>query len=383
MNPTKKSIKITDTIIICLFIIFITLPAVFMNTRPDQVSEIDNTRLIDFNEIGSKDSFTRDAETYISQRIGFRTQMINAYIYGNDRLFDVLLHPNYTYGKDGYVFFHMPKENPDPRYLESFVNYISYMQNYCEENGIDFLYCINPDKTEVYSQYLPKGANLTFYRQNYLRSLLNKNNINYMDNTEILKEASKTTQVFNKKYDAGHWNETGAYIGISNILKHLHQINKNIPLNKESDYTAKDVIYQYLPLSYFEINEPSVIYERNNPQVTDITAEDTDIILDTTYRDYSHYINNAHPEYPKILVFRGSYFLEKEKFMNESFSESIFVHSYYNIFNIDYYVKKFKPDIVLFESVEYATINRYFPRNMLKSRKSQNIPNAYLYEGIE
>ena len=77
--------------------------------------------------------------------------------------------------------------------------------------------------------------------------------------------------------------------------------------------------------------------------------------------------NEEHPEYPSILVFRGSYFLDKEKFLVDSFSESVFIHSYYNIFDLDYYIDRYNPDIVLFESVEYATINKYFPNNMLKT----------------
>ncbi len=364
----KRSSKITDIIVIIMFILCITIPAVFMNTKSDQISDIDNTALIDLDEIGDNGTVTEDIETYVSQRIGFRNEMLSAYLYGNDRIFGSLLHPNYTYGKDGYVFFHMPKEKPDPHYIKLFAGYISYMQDYCSKKGIDFLYCINPDKTQVYSRYLPEGTHLTFYRQNYLLSQLDKYGVNYMDNTGLLTDASYTTQVFDKKYDAGHWNETGAYIGISNILKTLHETHKDIPLNNDSDYTVTETVHQYLPLSYFEINEPSFIYTRNNINTIDVTAEDTDIILDDNYRDYSHYINTAHPEYPKILVFRGSYFLGKEKFMNESFSESIFVHSYYNIFNFKYFIEKFNPDIVLFESVEYATINRYFPKDKLKDR---------------
>ena len=260
----------------------------------------------------------------------------------------------------------MPDEKKDNVWLDLFARYILYMQNYCKNKDIDFLYCINPNKTQIYSEYLPDGVHLNFYRQKHLLSLLDKYGINYMDNTPILKEASKTTQVFDKKYDAGHWNETGAYIGISNILETLHKTHTNIPLNSEKDYTSIDITHQYLPLSYFEINEPSVAYERNNPTAVNVTDNDTDILLDETYRDYSHFINTTHPEYPKILVFRGSYFLGKEKFMNESFSESVFVHSYYNIFNIEYYVEKFNPDIVLFESVEYATKNKYFPKDKLR-----------------
>ena len=87
------------------------------------------------------------------------------------------------------------------------------------------------------------------------------------------------------------------------------------------------------------------------------------------YNDFSHYVNPKHKKLPRILVFRGSYFLGREKFMTESFSESIFVHSYENVFNLEYYVERYKPDIVLFESVEYATINTYFPKEKLKTVK--------------
>ncbi len=357
--------KIIGIITIILFILFIMVPVITMNTKHSQISEIDNTPLMEFEDIGTKESFTRDYESYILNRVGFRNQMISAYLYANDALFDTLLHPTYEYGQDGYVFFRMPDEDPDPGYLNSFARYIKYMQTYCNNHDIDFLYCINPNKTQVYEKYLPSGANLTFWRSDHLLSKLEEYDINYMDNTPLLIDRATITQVFDRKFDAGHWNETGALIGISNILKTLKNTHPSIPLNEESDYTATTIVHEYLPLSYFRIDEPSVTYTRNNPEAIDVTATDTDIKLNETYNDYSHYINPEHPEFPKILVFRGSYFLGKEKFMNESFSESVFVYSYYNIFDFEYYIERFEPDIVLFESVEYATINKYFPKKML------------------
>ena len=371
MNKIQKIIGI---ITIVLFIIFITIPVITMNTKHSQVSEIDNTSLMEFKDIGTKQSIPKDFETYISERIGFRTNMINTYLFANDAFFNTLLHPTYEYGKNGYVFFKMSKEELDKNYLNSFARYIKYMQTYCTSHDISFLYCINPDKTQVYAQYLPCGANLTFCRQKYLLSKLQDYNINYLDNTPLLINESEKTQVFDKKYDAGHWNETGALIGMSNILNELKKTYPDLRLNEDSDYTAADIIHEYLPLSYFRIDEPSVTYTRNSPETIDITADDTDIELNDAYNDYSHYINPNHPDYPKILVFRGSYFLGKEKFMNESFSESIFVHSYYNIFNMEYYIDRFDPDIVLFESVEYATINKYFPKKMLENKINSNTP---------
>lgn len=349
-----------------LFFLCILIPLALSNHKPNQISELDNTSLMEWHEVTSG-PFTEKFEQYVTERIGLRNSMIDKYINLNDRLFHILEHPTYTYGRDGYVFFNMPNEKNNPSYLKAFASFINRMEKYLTDNDIYFLYCINPNKTQVYADYLPAGANLTFARQKLLAEYLDKYNINYIDNTDLLVEASKETAVFDKKYDAGHWNENGAYIGINNILTTLSLSFPDIPVNTLSDYNITEVVREKLPLSNFVINEPSLYFERNNAEAVDVTADDTDIILDENYRDYSHYINPEHPELPKILVFRGSYFLGKEKFMNESFSESVFVHSYYNIFNLQYYVEKFKPDIVLFESVEYATINKYFPKDMLKN----------------
>lgn len=186
-----------------------------------------------------------------------------------------------------------------------------------------------------------------------------------MDNTPLLADISSEKEVFNRKYDAGHWNDTGALAGMSNILSKLSELYPDILLNSPEDFSSQEIINQYLPLSFLEINEPSTQYTRINSNIIDVTADDTDITIDPTYNDYSHFKNTAHPEYPRILVFRGSYFLGCERFFNESFSESIFVHSYHNVFNMNYYIDRFNPDIVLFESVEYATTSKYFPKDML------------------
>lgn len=356
--------KIFEIITIVLFLACITIPFAAMNFKTAQISEIDNKTLFEIKDI-KKETFTTDVEKYVSDRIGFRDEIITAYVAANDALFGTLEHPTYTYGKDGHVFFNMPDNNFSKSYLKAFVKYIKKMQQYCIENEIDFLYCINPNKTIIYKDYLPEGANLTFERQNTLVQLLDKHNINYMDNTQLLAEAAKNTQVFNVKFDAGHWNETGAFIGMNNILKTLSQKHPEITVNDESDFTITSYINEYLPLSKLRIDEPTNTYIPNNPSAVDVTANDTDIIIDSTYNDYSHLINESQPELPRILVFRGSYFLGKEKFMADKFSESIFVHSYNNIFNMEYYIEKFNPDIVLFESVEYATINRYFPKDKL------------------
>ena len=63
----------------------------------------------------------------------------------------------------------------------------------------------------------------------------------------------------------------------------------------------------------------------------------------------------------------GSYFEYREKFIAESFSDTIFVHSYLNVQDFDYYFNIFQPDIVLFQTADYATTNSYYLQDLIEN----------------
>ena len=94
---------------IALFILILIIPVLTINLKPDQVSTIDNKKLTEFSDILSGD-FTTNAENYIDDRIGFRTQMINFYTRAMDSLFGYMVHPNHQYGQDGYIFTKLSRE---------------------------------------------------------------------------------------------------------------------------------------------------------------------------------------------------------------------------------------------------------------------------------
>ncbi|MCI8307168.1 MAG: hypothetical protein HFH14_03865, partial [Lachnospiraceae bacterium] len=186
MKNSKIHVRcLLSVIMTLLFFICIIIPVSCSNFKPNQISELDNTSLMEWSEIPSG-PFMDNFEQYVTERIGLRSLMIDGYINLNDRLFHILEHPTYTYGRDGYVFFNMPSENTTPAYIKTFAGFISRMEEYLTENDIAFLYCINPNKTQVYSEYLPAGANLTFERQKLLTEYLDMYNVNYVDNTGIL-----------------------------------------------------------------------------------------------------------------------------------------------------------------------------------------------------
>ena len=78
------------------------LPVVTMNHQKNYVSEIDNKVLKEWN---SEEFSALDVDEYITDRIGFREEAINAEIVINDKLFNEMVHPTYMYGQNGYVFF--------------------------------------------------------------------------------------------------------------------------------------------------------------------------------------------------------------------------------------------------------------------------------------
>lgn len=96
-------------------------------------------------------------DDYINDRVGMRTEAIDTYTLLNDKVFGMMIHPTYTYGKDGYIFFQMSIESPEPTFFDLFCAYLRQVQDYCEERNVPFIYCLNPSKITVYEKYLPEG----------------------------------------------------------------------------------------------------------------------------------------------------------------------------------------------------------------------------------
>ncbi len=373
----KRGLAVVHALTIVVFLALLAIPIVTMNRRHGQVSPIDNAALPEWDEsvLHGEDALL-GFENYLTARIGLRTPMIDAYVDLNERLFGVLLHPTYEYGKEGYVFFHSDEERLDAEYLDLFSDFIATMEDYCTANGMTFLYCANPNKTAVYSEFLPDGVHTEFPRQQYLMERLEEKGVHYIDNTTALVQAKEDVQVFDVKYDAGHWNDNGAFVGMAGIIGELRKSHPEIPPLTKDLFTVTATDLPKLPLSNFTIDDVTDVYTRIGQQAVPVTDFEGDLKLHEQHRDFTYFRNPQREDLPKILVFRGSYFLGREKFMTDHFSESVFLHSYHNILRYKYYCNLFKPDIVLFESVEYATTNRYFPEKGMRRvvEKAANEP---------
>lgn len=364
--------KIIKLITIFLFILCLLIPLVFFNFTPNSVSEIDNRKLTE-NPFSSevKGDLTKNIENYVNDRIGLRDSMIRTYTILNDKLFGKMVHPSYTYGKDGYIFgAGITTTESFSDYHVAFADMVLKLQEYCEERGVPFLFIFNPAKPAVLSDKLAEGIN---YNRDWVEKFLielDARNINYVDNTGLLKELmDKGVMTFNQKYDANHWNDTGAFYGTQNALKALSKLTPNVHINDESEFNIGEEVMTSLMVSDFPINEAIPVYSLKLDYENETALYVNDLERHPSYRNLGAFRNETREAEGNIgaLVFQGSYMnFFGNKFFINAFSEYVYVHDYQNVLDLPYYFNIFKPDCVIFEVAEYTFSDSYFDyENML------------------
>lgn len=354
----KKIVNISFCMIIVLGLL---MPIIFMNNKRNVVSDIDNKVLPNF-PIWGDDNFTLNIESYLEDRIGGRAWMISTYANINNVLANELTHPTYTYGQDGYIFFNMHNNIIYNDYHKTFAEMVYKIQNYCEERGVHFYFMFNPEKISVYRRYLPKGVNYNDYWVNEMMCYMDKLGIKYVNTTELLTNLSYSEQIFNRKYDAGHWNDLGCFYATNELLQ---RINEDIPEVKPLSINLFDVsttVKVYLPNSQFKITEEVPVFSLKTSYKNITSSWVNEVDINSSFKHFHYYINNAEgaKDLPKTLIFQGSYYNRGPQFLVSATSEDIGIHNYQNILNFDYYFNIFQPDVVIFDVAEYVFSDRYF-----------------------
>lgn len=373
---------------LALLAVLVVVPLALMNHDPDGVSESENRRLQTFpsfslGTLASGDSATQffsEISSYVSDRIGFRDEMIGSYSVLNDSLFNVMTHPLYEYGEDGYVFFRFENTVLDQDYITAFADYVLEMQEYCEARGIEFLYVISPEKARVYEEYIPEYVSEIAFSTDLLIPLLEERGVNYIDQGEALFEAKATgSQVFNVVYDAGHWNTEGMYAGSQAVIDALQELGVNVD---DIDVSAYEKVYEEqtsLPASNYPIWETTCKYEIMSDAANAAQRNDdfnSGLVLNEIYRT-AHYYTSTQEEDCSVLMFQGSYYNTQGTMLQNQFSTLATVHDYGNVFNLPYYVGVYQPDVVIFENADYTVSNSYYAHESLLSTRLPSLLSLY------
>ena len=343
-----------------LFFLALLIPLVLIDIRADVKSELDNRKLTEFPRLGA-DGFQNAVESYLQDRLGLRDWLVTGYQVLNDKATGELTHPYYMYGKDGYTFFKMHNNIEYGDYHRTFVEAVVKMKDYCEQRGVPFYFMFDPEKMSVYKQYLPIGVNYSDVWVDMLLNNMREHGVKVVDNRELLIEKSKEEQVFNKQYDAGHWNDLGCFYATNNLWNTVH---KDFPAVTEytlDDFFVENVAEQYFASSRFKVFEDIPVFELKT-KWENVSENYEGIKLDSRYPFFQYYVNKSKDsdELPRMLVFHGSYYNRGPQFFIGRVKEYIGIHDYQNVLNLDYYFNLFQPDMVVFEAAEYTLNDTYF-----------------------
>lgn len=364
-----KKVKIISII---LFFTILAIPLLTFNFKPDQISEIDNRKLTENPFTSGADDVLEELTSYFEDRIGLRGQMINGYTLLHDRLFSEMVHPSYTYGQDGYVYFKMSKNNKYDDYEKTFVDFVDKAKIYCESRDIPFVFAFSPSKISVMDDKLPIGVNYDYSWVYEMFDEMEQKNIRYVDNLQTLSELYDSGEkVFNKQYNAGHWNDLGAFYGVNQILKELQNDYPTMHINTFDEFQIENKLQTSLMVSQFPIEDYDTIFTLNNPaeNITEVFKDE--LKVNEQYRTIGYYVNEnvTSEDKPRVLVFQGSYMNGMGyKFFENACAEYIHVHDYQNVIDMEYYINVFQPDCVVFEAAEYVLNDTYFDSSKMAEK---------------
>lgn len=350
-----------NIVFIAIFMLILILPWVFLNRKEDQVSEIENKKLADWPGLSLTLETDAEIEEYVNDRIGFKETAVGIYTEVNDKLFNVMVHPLFMWGEENHIYYKdkdyiaaYQRLNTDPEYIDSMVSFLGKTNDYLKSKGIDFLYYVCPDKKTIYPEYFPKTVNVDMANESvleYLDEAMGKTDITYINPKEKLLEAKKDLVVYNKQYDATHWNEFGAFIGHSLIDDHIRNTFEEVKPLDVNDYDIEMVTMTSLDNAKFTISDDVPLYSLKDDRSGDYTELLKPWMECETDTFYTHHINPEVENNRILLVFTDSYFQAAQKFYDNRFKEVYFVHRQ-NYEYVQYFVNMVFPDMVIFETAE-------------------------------
>lgn len=278
--------------------------------------------------------------------------MLNYYVYKTS------FSGNVIFGQDGWLFY-SDKNDGDKgllkeHELEEIENNLLEAQYIFEEQGIEFVVFIAPNKERVYHQKMPEyyGSPAEDYAVKQLVDYLQINtDIKVVYPVEELCKAAEElgdNAVIYHKTDT-HWNELGAYIGVRELMEVL-----SIEWPDYKAYELKIIEVQDTAgdlAGMLQLTNAGLDVG-NTYHIQDLSSE-FEVIANDFWKGYIYRSAEADPR--RIFVLRDSFGTAMAELIGSQFTESVLWHrkTYEQS-----YVDEFKPDVFVLESVERYAVQQ-------------------------
>ena len=361
--------RVLNGVFIALFMAMLTIPLVFVDFASDRVSVQENRMLANFPEPVSMrrhpGDFIRGFDAWFKDSTGFREQLVALYnVLVKNRWLNSAWYMNrqnvYLIGEEGHQYYAGQGGNligkfQGKRFLtdEQLTNMavkLDEVKTYLDSKSIPLVVMFCTDKESIYPEFYPSSIKrgpepvqldlITKYLQEHTG--VDVFNIRQA----LLTEKNNFMLYAVSSGDLSHYNEIGAFFAYRELMRHI-----NFYLPEIIPYELKDIDVSYDRTGTPDVSLKTVtIYRKLDPSFFD----DVNVRRPFTWENEAY--ENEEPDLPVILLFRDSYagytggrFLTN--YLPQHFGRAVFIH-YNNIEHLEEYIDRYKPNIVVFESVE-------------------------------
>lgn len=330
---------------------------------PD-LSSKDNRKLEAVPNLGSYYQLPEKLDNYCKDHFAFR----NYFLFLNSMMRLKVFHESSVpdkviVGQNGFLFYNIDDMKDyrrlskidttrDAVVLNKFINNFKWL----EKRHCKFYILLPPGKEQIYSEYVPSqytsregyGYNLLkYYSELFLESGL----LNVINPTDSLLSGRKVQDVYFNTDT--HWNFWGGFKAYEAIISEMKKSFPDMNAIREEDLELKESLSSYGDLSIMlGINEMN---KRKDVRVL--------------FKDSLNYFNYNYPatietifrrnatignKRCKLIYFGDSFAYSLMPFLNKHFDESIYLR-HYNL--IPSLIESEKPDVVIFEPVEWSLFN--------------------------
>ncbi len=252
-----KARSLSAMLVSFTFVILCCMP-LFMSllTSDEEMSSAEKRRLAALPALSfsskSLREFPVEFEKYYNDHFGFRSQMVRFHNRLICSIFKVSPSAAVTVGSDNWYFFNAGGALPDyfgatqfsDPTLAKFSQTLKDRETWLASLGIRYLFLPVPNKSSVYSEYLPRGVARSGGRTKYeqITSYLREESdfVNWIDSYDILTGKKAETEVYLRT--DSHWNHDGVYWVYRELIHRLTEWFPDISpleLKKEKEWVEK------------------------------------------------------------------------------------------------------------------------------------------------
>ena len=372
------------------FIAALFLPPLLLD-RTSVVSQKENRNLAQKPAIikdgGMNREYFSQLDAWLSDRFGLREPLVALDSVVKNRLESKCsMTDRALEGKDGWIFYIDGKDGAnlvdfyklnllDEATLSRIEDNIRETVAWCAEYGIKVLYLIAPNKHSVYSEYYPFDRPEGITRGDQVAAAINAGGADCLFPRDLLLE-KKATAPFRLYFKTDtHWNPLGAYYAyevlrgkIETLFPEVQFLDNNTyrteiepgsfggglisMLNKQGmEETGRVIITsEGMDAEYFSMPPDA------NAKPSNISVWYEYLEFGIPYGRTGVWTRGKNADLPRALVFHDSFFAAMEPFVSPLFSEVEYVWKDFTETDKER-ILEYKPDIVIFERVEWYAPN--------------------------